>query len=303
MRTRDDPDPADGPAGRRSPRRGLALGASTALVAALALLAGAPGARRPGRGPRADRAAAPRAAAAGAAPAVAARGAAGKLAPRGCTRSGTAAAATSGRRPARRPCSGGPMPIWGFSSTGAAGSATAPGPVLVVDAGRHGVDDPAQRAHRAGVAGPARPAGERLHTGLRPAEDRPASRPAAPARTRSRPAGRARSSTRRATPPAARGRSPWAWPARSSCCRRRLGVRRAQRLPGHVVRRRRRGGAQRDRPRPQRRPGDVRHAQLPRRRYRLINGKPFPSTDPISTDQGHTRAAALRQRRVADARR
>ena len=96
---------------------------------------------------------------------------------------------------------------------------------------------------------------------------------------------RAPSSTRPGTPPAARGRSPWAWPARSSSCRRRLGVRRAH-GSRHGVRRRGGPGAQRGRPGAERRPGDLRHARLPAA-YRLINGKPFPATDPISTDQGH----------------
>ena len=57
--------------------------------------------------------------------------------------------------------------------------------------------------------------------------------------------------------------------------------------PRHGVRRRRGAGAQRDRPGAQRRPGRPSTCASFRPKYRLINGKPFPATDPVSTDQGH----------------
>ena len=59
----------------------------------------------------------------------------GKLAPRGCTVSGTAATCDLYAMSGSTPLPGGALPIWGFSTTGTAGTATAPGPVLVVKQG------------------------------------------------------------------------------------------------------------------------------------------------------------------------
>jgi hypothetical protein len=61
--------------------------------------------------------------------------AAGKLAPQGCTRSGTTATCDLYAMAGTASLLGQQIPIWGFSASGAAGTATAPGPVLVVEQG------------------------------------------------------------------------------------------------------------------------------------------------------------------------
>src|SRR5665811_100851 len=101
--------------------RGVALLAAASVVAAISLLAM----------PLTARAAT---AAAAHPSAVVPAVAAGKLAPQGCTVSGTtdtcdlyAMAGTTSM------LGGAPINIWGFSTTGAAGTATAPGPLLVVN--------------------------------------------------------------------------------------------------------------------------------------------------------------------------
>ncbi|HEY0689648.1 MAG TPA: multicopper oxidase domain-containing protein, partial [Kribbella sp.] len=59
----------------------------------------------------------------------------GKLAPSGCTFGAGTAACDLYAMSGTTTILGTPVPIWGFSPTGAAGSATAPGPVLVVHQG------------------------------------------------------------------------------------------------------------------------------------------------------------------------
>jgi FtsP/CotA-like multicopper oxidase with cupredoxin domain len=59
----------------------------------------------------------------------------GKLRPRGCSASGTTATCELYAMAGSASVLGQPVPIWGFSSTGNAGSATAPGPLLVVNQG------------------------------------------------------------------------------------------------------------------------------------------------------------------------
>ncbi len=165
----------------------------------------------------------------------------------------------------RRPCSARSSRSGASRRTGAAGSATAPGPAAGGQPGRHGhrsrcttpspqavslalPGQPAERLHRRAVRlGGGRRRGARRHAHLHVH-----GRPAGHVRLRGGAHRRRRAAGRHG--PGRCARRP---------ARRRLGVRRAQRLPGHGVRRRRRGGAQRDRPRPQRRPGDLRHAQLP----------------------------------------
>jgi len=62
--------------------------------------------------------------------------AAGKLAPQGCTANGTTPTCDLYAMVGTTSMLGGaPIDIWGFSTTGAAGTATAPGPLLVVNQG------------------------------------------------------------------------------------------------------------------------------------------------------------------------
>src|SRR5689334_20653970 len=56
----------------------------------------------------------------------------GKLTPRGCTFGTGTAACDLHAMTGTTSMLGASVPIWGFSSTGTGGSATAPGPVLVV---------------------------------------------------------------------------------------------------------------------------------------------------------------------------
>jgi len=116
-------DPADTSAPRSYALRGLALLATASMVVSIIVLA------IPGSAQAATAAASHPSVVV---PAVAA----GKLAPQGCAMSGTtdscdlyAMAGTTSM------LGGAPINIWGFSSTGVAGSATAPGPLLVVNQG------------------------------------------------------------------------------------------------------------------------------------------------------------------------
>ena len=188
------------------------------------------------------------------------------------------------------------IPIWGFASTDAAGSAHRPGPGARRHPGRH------RHHHRAQPALPA----ERLAGASRA---RPATS-ARPATTRHRrrhrrhddvhlhaPRAPAPSSTRPGTPPTAPARSPWAWPARSSCCSTdgtAYGTPAASAYDDEAVL-----VLSEIDPALNADPDDVRHAQL-QPAYRLINGKPFPETDADRDRPGPQGAAALRQRRVAD---
>jgi len=115
--------PADTAAPRSYTLRGVALLATAGMVAAVNLLA------IPGSAQAATAAASHPSVVV---PAVAA----GPLTPRGCTVSGTTDSCDLYAMAGTTSMNGGaPINIWGFSSTGAAGSATAPGPVLVVNQG------------------------------------------------------------------------------------------------------------------------------------------------------------------------
>jgi hypothetical protein len=83
-------------------------------------------------GPAAARPAKPVSAPAGAAPHAIA---VGKLSPRGCVQSAGSATCNLYAMAGTASVLGQPIPIWGFSTTGSPGSATAPGPVLAVTQG------------------------------------------------------------------------------------------------------------------------------------------------------------------------
>lgn len=114
---------ADTSAPRSYTVRGVALLAAASVVAAISLLAVPLNAHA--------------ATAAAARPSVVVPAvAAGKLAPQGCTASGTTATCDLYAMAGTTSMLGGaPINIWGFSTTGAAGTATAPGPLLVVNQG------------------------------------------------------------------------------------------------------------------------------------------------------------------------
>ena len=217
-------------------------------------------------------------------------------------RSGTTAACDLYAMTGTTSVLGTPIPIWGFSTTGAAGSATAPGP----GAGRRTQGDTVTitlhnqlAARRVSLALPGQ-AAQRLHTGCRSADDTTG---VAPGGTRDLHVhGRAAGHVPLRGGPHRRRRPPGGDGPRRRARRpagRRHGVRRAA-ATRHGVRRRRPCVVLSEiDPALNAAPGHLRHARASSPTYRLINGKPFPATDPISTDQGHTRAAALRQRRVA----
>jgi hypothetical protein len=116
-------DPADTSAPRSYTLRGVALMATASTVAAISLLAMPLSAQA--------------ATAAASHPSVVVPTlAAGKLAAQGCTVTGTADSCDLYAMAGTTSMLGGaPINIWGFSSTGVAGSATAPGPLLVVNQG------------------------------------------------------------------------------------------------------------------------------------------------------------------------
>ena len=116
-------DPADTSAWRPYTLRGVALLATASMVATVSLLA--------------IPLSAPAATAAASHPSVVVPAvAAGKLAPQGCTVSGTTDSCELYAMEGTTSMLGGaPINIWGFSSTGVARSATAPGPLLVVNQG------------------------------------------------------------------------------------------------------------------------------------------------------------------------
>ena len=216
---------------------------------------------------------------AAAAPSVAPAAPVGKLTPStpGCTVTPASAPdpetvrATSGPRPARTRCSDNRSRS-GATPRRAAGAASAPGPVIV-----------ARQGDRVELT---------LHNGL--AEPTSLALPGSGRPPSPRACRRGRDDRRRARRHGALhlhrlpGRHV---PLRGGPHRRRRasggdGPRRRARRPrrrhGLRPRLRRRGGAraQRDRPRPQRAPGDASTCATSTR-YRLINGKPFPSSDPV----------------------
>jgi FtsP/CotA-like multicopper oxidase with cupredoxin domain len=118
---------------RRHTRRVLVSAIAVSALAGAVLQAG-PAAAAPAAQAPAARAAAARAAAAPHA-AAAQAAAVGKLTPRGCTQGTGTASCDLYAMAGTTSVLGTTIPIWGFSSTGAAGSATAPGPLLVVHQG------------------------------------------------------------------------------------------------------------------------------------------------------------------------
>ncbi len=110
---------------RRRPRPALLATATIAAMVVATALSGATANAAP---------AATAVMAASAAPAslLSAAAPAGKLGAQGCTATPGIAACDLFAMAGTAPILGTPIPIWGFSTTGAAGSATAPGPVLVV---------------------------------------------------------------------------------------------------------------------------------------------------------------------------
>lgn len=115
--------PADTSAPRSNTLRSVAVLAAASMAAAISLLAiplSAQAATSAASHPTTVVAAAP----------------AGKLAPKGCTANGTTPSCDLYAMESTTTMNGGAVvPIWGFSTTGGAGTATAPGPVLVVNQG------------------------------------------------------------------------------------------------------------------------------------------------------------------------
>ena len=189
--------------------------------------------------------------------------AAGKLTPRGCTRTGTAATCDLWAMTGTATLLGVPVPIWGFSPTGAAGTATAPGPVLVVNQG----DSVTVTLHNTlpqavSLAFPGQPAAA-FTAGL----GTTAGAGTGQSQTYSFTAGRAGTFVYEAghTGNGARQVAMGLAGALVVLPGGRLGLRRRHDLRGHGVRRRRGAGPERGRPGAERGPDDLRHAWLPAR--------------------------------------
>ncbi len=285
--------PADSSARRRGTSRGVALVAAAGLL--VATFAADPFlARAAAAAPVAVMAPAVSGVTAGHAAATSAARAAratavGKLAPQGCTVTGTAAACDLYAMAGTASILGQPIPIWGFSSTGAADSATAPGPLLVVDQGSTvTVTLHNQLAEPVSLAFPGQPAsafaaglsGAAEEVGAAPGATATYTFTAARAGTFAYEAGHTADGTRqvamglagalvvRAADGSAYGAPPTGYPA--STYNDEAVVVLSEIDPALNAA-----------------PAtfDMRNF---RPAYRLINGKPFPSTDPIGTDQGHT---------------
>ena len=204
-----------------------------------------------------------------------------RLAPSGCTRTGTTSACDLYAMTGTTQVLGQPVPIWGFSSTSAAGSATAPGPVLVVQQGDTvEVTLHNQLADHVSLAFPGQSA-DSFSTGLSAADQT----------TGAAPGGEATytfTAAREGTFLYEAGHTPGG--ARQVA----LGLAGALVVlgtPGTAD-----GHAYDDEavvvlseidPALN---ADPEHFDMRtfRPRYRLLNGRPFPATDPIATDQGHT---------------
>ena len=158
-----DLQPADTSARRRMTSRGVATVAAASLaVVSFVAAPSAVGAA----------AASPRAA-------VVHAVAAGKLAPQGCAEVGTTATCDLFAMAGTASVLGQPIPIWGFSGSGTAGSATAPGPVLVVHQGDVvSVTLHNQLAEPVSLAFPGQPASA-FTAGLSAAAEEPGAAPAA----------------------------------------------------------------------------------------------------------------------------
>ena len=273
-----DPSAAPRPI-QRSVQRVVALAASATLVATFGVLV-APGASAE---VTAARAMAPSAAAV---PTRVAAAAAGKLAPQGCSVTAAAAACDLFALAGTASMLGTSMPIWGFASS-AAVPATAPGPVLVVNQGdtvsitlHNGLAEPVS------LAFPGQPASA-FTAGLSGTAEEVGTAPGG-ATTYTFTAGRAGTFVYEAGHTAGGARQV------------------AMGLAGALVVRPADGSAYSS---PAGFPAttydddavvvlseldpalNAAPATFDMRNfapaYRLINGKPFPSTDPISTDQGH----------------
>lgn len=204
-----------------------------------------------------------------------------RLAPSGCTRTGTTSACDLYAMTGTTQVLGQPVPIWGFSSTSTAGSATAPGPVLVVQQGDTvEVTLHNQLADHVSLAFPGQSA-DSFSTGLSAADQT----------TGAAPGGEATytfTAAREGTFLYEAGHTPGG--ARQVA----LGLAGALVVlgtPGTAD-----GHAYDDEavvvlseidPALN---ADPEHFDMRtfRPRYRLLNGRPFPATDPIATDQGHT---------------
>ena len=272
--------PADMSAPRWRTPRGVGLLAASSLVAvalvAMPLSAGATAVQVQSH---------PAAVVAGAVPLHAA--AAGKLPLQGCTESGTTATCDLYAMTGTNLVLGQPIPIWGFSSSGAAASATAPGPVLVVNQGDTvTVTLHNQIAEPVSLAFPGQPASA-FSAGLS---------------TVAEETGAAPGTTRAYTFVAGRAGTFLYEAGHTADGTRQV----AMGLAGALVVRAADGSAygatagypsttydddavvvlSEIDPALNAAPAtfDMRNFQPA---YRLINGKPFPATDPISTDQGH----------------
>ncbi|MHB1490018.1 MAG: multicopper oxidase domain-containing protein [Cellulomonas sp.] len=275
--------PADSSARRRGTSRGVALVAAAGLV--VATFAADPFLARAAAAAPVSAVSAGHAAATSAARAAAV----GKLAPQGCTVTGTVAACDLFAMAGTASILGQPIPIWGFSSTGVAASATAPGPLLVVDQGSTvTVTLHNQLAEPVSLAFPGQPASafaaglssQAEEVGAAPGVTATYTFTAARAGTFVYEAGHTADGARqvamglagalvvRPADGSAYGTQPAGYPASTYDDEAVVVLSEIDpalnAAPATF---------------------DMRNFHPA---YRLINGKPFPSTDPIGTDQGHT---------------
>ncbi len=212
--------------------------------------------------------------------AVPAAAAAGALAPSGCARDGSTATCDLYAQEGTAQILGQPVPIWGFSSTGDPGSATAPGPVLVVRQGDTvNVTLHNQLADDVSLTFPGQPA-DAFSAGLSAADQT---------------AGAASGGTATYTFTATHAGTFLYEAGHTPGGARQVAMGLAGALvvlgdPGTAD-----GQAYDDEavvvlseidPELNAHPGSF-DMRTFRPRYRLINGQPFPATDPIATDQGH----------------
>jgi len=267
--------PTDGPALRWYTPRGVALLAAASL-AAVSLVTMPLSARADVAITAPARAAAVHAAAAG------------KLGLQGCTESGTTATCDLYAMAGTTAVLGQLIPIWGFSSTGAADSATAPGPVLVVHQGDTvTVTLHNQLAEPVSLVFPGQPAGEfsaglsaqAAEVGTAPGASQPYTFSAARAGTFLYEAGHTADGGRQVAMGLAGALI--VLPADGSA----YGAQGAG-YPSTAYHDDAVLVLSEIDPALNAAPAtfDMRNFSPS---YRLINGKPFPTTDPISTDQGH----------------
>lgn len=213
--------------------------------------------------------------------------AAGKLAPQGCAEVGATATCDLFAMAGTTSVLGQPIPIWGFSSSGTVGSSTAPGPLLVVHQGDVvSVTLHNQLSEPVSLAFPGQPASA-FTAGLSALAEEPGAAPAANL-TYTFTAGRAGTfvyeagHTADGTRQVAMGLAGAlvVLPADGSAYGSPAGYPSTAYDDDAVVVLSEIDPALNAAPAT----FDMRSFHPA---YRLINGKPFPSTDPISTDQGH----------------